>query len=302
MAGRDILQGALPVEYIEETNFASFEDEADWNWWGVVTSWDVDQGVESESVTYLPEQGANNRLEKRVNVSHREMWEGSIAYHPQGWDELQYWTGSVGGTSDTITSVQVGEVDENNDEYRRIAGGVGEEVTVSIEEDGIAEIDGSFIFADGEDFTTTDHTSDQDSDGTSGSHAAEDATEPFAYKDLSNVQLGGSDLSGAVESIEFTVSNDLSVVRDPDSSNDTLIDAIVPMDREITVDLDITYEDFSMLDSVRSYQKQDLTFDVGTTSFTINDVQFPEAPYEFSPDDLISDSLSSDPCSGISWS
>jgi len=41
---------------------------------------------------------------------------------------------------------------------------------------------------------------------------------------------------------------------------------------------------------------------IGTTTFTIDGVQFPEMPYEYTADDLVSDSLSSDPASSLSWS
>lgn len=303
MAGKNIIAGAQPVEWLKETNFATVEDEATWNWFGLGTSWSVDNGVETESIRYLPQYGDSGKLEKRVNVSHREIWDGEVTYHPQNFDLLEFFTGASGGTSDTVPSIQVGEVNESvsPEEFRRIYGGVGEECTLSVGEDETAEITGSFKFADAEDWGTTDYTADTDADGTSGSHAVEDTTEPFKYADLSNVQYGGANISDAIESLELGISQDLAVVRDPDSTNNTLIDAMVPVDREITVDLDLTYSTFDMQSEVRAYTPKDFTFDIGATSFTVGDVQFPEAPYEFSADDLISDSISSDPASSLSW-
>lgn len=302
MAGESVIQGAQPVEWApEDGSFAdgTATESSSWNWFGIGTSWSVDQGVETESITYLPEFGASNKLEKRMNVAHREMWEGEVTYHPQNWDLLQYFTGNDGGTSDDVTTIQVGMVNEtpSTDEFARMLGGMGEEVTISGGEDETFEVSGSFIFADGEDFTTTDYV-----DSTNGgAHASEDTTEPFKWSDVANVQYGGSDISGAIESLELSISNDVAVVRDPDSSNDTLIVALVPVTREITVSMDITYDGFDMMQNVRAYQPEDLTFDIGTTSFTVTGVQFPEAPFEFTPEDLVSDSVDSDPASSLTW-
>lgn len=294
MAGQDVVQGAQPVEYIEETSFATAEADAAYNWFGIVSSWDVTQGLETESVTYLPEEGATNKLEKRMNVAVSEMWEGSLTYNPQDFALLQYFTGSDGGTSDTPATIQIGEVNENNGTYRRLLGAHGEEITISLEEDSIAEADASFTMADGEDWGTSDYVG-------AGSHAAEDTTEPFSYDDLSNVQLGGAAITDAIEGLEFTISNDLAVVKDPDAGVGSHITALIPTTREVTVDLTLTYDSMDMAQTVRNYSPQDLTFDIGGTSFTITGVQFPEFPYELSPEDLVGDTVSSDPCDSITW-
>lgn len=295
MAGDTVIRGAQPVEYVEETTFATTEDDASWNWFGIGTSWSVTEGVNSESITYLPEHGASNKLSKRMNLSHSDMYEGEITYHPQDFDLLKFVTGTTGGTTDDPPSIQVGEVDEQNSEYQRLLGGMGEEVSMSVDEDSTWETSASFIFADGEGWSGSDYV------GT-GSHATEDTSEPFTYSDLSNVQYGGSPLDGAVESLEFSVSNDIAVVKDPDATRGTDIAALVPVDREISVDVTLTYDSMNMASEVRSYNSQDFTFDIGTTSFTIGGVQFPEFPYEFTADDLISDSVSSDPADSITWS
>lgn len=296
MAGDNVIAGAQPVEWIEESSFATGETDGAYNWFGIGASWSVDQGVESESITYLPEVGASNKLEKRTNVKLREMYSGEITYHPQNFDMLQYFTGQDGGTSDDVSSIQVGEVNEGVDptEYRRLLGGIGEEVTISVEEDGVAEVNGSFIFSDAEDWTDTDYID-------AGSHAAENSTEPWAYKDLSNVTYGGSPMNGAIESIELTISNEIAEVRDPDAARETQITALVPVDREITVDVEFTYDSFDVLQDVRNYTAGDFVFQLGNTEFTVGGVKFPEAPYEFTADDLVSDSLSSDPASSITW-
>jgi hypothetical protein len=385
------IAGSQPVEYGKETSYAGeLPSATDYNWFGITTSWSVDQGVESESITYLPEAGASNKLEKRVNVKLREMYEADLTYHPQSnFDFLEYFTGKIGGTSDQVPSLQAGEIEEENDEYRRLRGGVGEEVTISVEEDGVAEIDTSWIFGEANSWNTVDYIGDginttisitPDSDeisvdtssidtgeivfydtddkvldivdasttspqntsevggttvegfqlrkvgstvtdetinfytdvdggGTSstadysieGSHADEDTTEPWSYDNLGSVKYGGEELDGSVDSIELSISNDLAVVRDANSDLSTQIEFIQPVDREITVDVEFTYDNFDILEEVRSYTAKDFEFTLGNTTFTIGGVKFPEIPYSYEPDDLVADSLTSDPASSISW-
>lgn len=298
MAGETVLRGSQPVEYVDETAFATEEaDDVSWSWFGLGTSWDVTQGAETETISYLPEADSTNKLSKKKNVQHSEMWEGSITYHPQeSFDLLEYFTGSSGGISDDPPTIQVGQIDEENSEYQRMLGGMGEEVTVSVDEDGSFEVDGSFIFADATDWVPDDYV------GVDGSHASENTTEPMKYADLSNVQYGGTDLSGAIESLEFTISNEIAQVKDPDAPRDSLIVALVPTDREITVDVTFTYSGFDMASEVRDYTPKDFTFDINGTSFTISDVQFPEFTFAMEPESLISDSVSSSPATNISWS
>lgn len=294
MVGDSVVKGAQPVEYVEESSFATKEADAAWNWFGLGTSWNPTQGVNQETIDYLPEFGAANKLSKKMNVKHSEMWEADLTYHPQDFSTLKYFTGADGSTSDTLTSIQVGHIDEDNGEYQRFMGGVGEEFTMSVDEDASFEIDSSFLFADGTDWVTTDYVG-------AGSHAAENTSEPFKYSDVSNVTYGGIALDGALESLELSVSNDIAVVKDPGAGRDSLIASLVPVDREITVDLTLTYQNMNMASDVRNYTAQDLVFDIGTTTFTVSGVQFPEFPFELTATDLISDSVSSDPASDLTW-
>lgn len=295
MPGQTVVQGAQPIEYVEETAFGDPEVDAAWNWIGLVTSHSVSPEVEAETVTYLPPSGVDNKLEQKKNVKVSEGYSGDLTYHPQGgFDFLQLFTGADGTTSSEIPPWQLGEQVEEQGEYRRILGVVGDEWELNVSEDSIAEVSASWIAADAEDWSTTDYVG-------AGSHAAEDGTEPLTYDDLSNVQLGGTDINGAVEELTITVSNDLEVVKDPNSDFGTHVYAIEVTDREVSADLTLTYSDFNLAQTVRSYQPQDLTFTLGGQDFTVPDVQFPEFPYEMSPEDLVGDSVSSDPASGLTW-
>jgi len=296
MAGEPVVRGAQPVEWAEETDFATeLPDDTSWSTFGLGTSWSPTQGVEQETIDYLPEFGADEKLSKKRNVKHSEMWEADMTYHPQDFSFLEYFTGADGGTSDDIDPIQVGHIDEDNDQFQRFLGGVGEEITLSIDEDSTMEADTSFMFADGTPWEDTDYV------GTEGSHGDEDASEPFKYGDLSNITYGGEPLDGAVESLEVTISNDIAIVKDPDTNRGSYIASLVPVDREITVDVTLTYSGFDMAEKIRDYTPQDFEFEIDGTQFTVDNVQFPELPFEMSSTDLISDSISSDPATNITW-
>lgn len=296
MPGDSVIQGRQPVEYVEESSFGSDESDGTYNWIGAVTSFSVTPGVESTRVQYLPADDATDKLQTHQNVKVSEAYSVDITYHPQDFTFFQYITGSDGGLADSLTNIQFGEQDEDNSEYRRIKGAVGEELSITISEDEVAEVEASFIAADVNDWAGSDYV------GT-GSHASEDTSEPYTYDDLGTVNLGGSALDGSVSSLTLTISNDLTVVKDPDASPASHIAAIVPTSREITAELDLTYNNMNMAQTVRNYTKQDLTFNFpSSTSWTVSDTAYPEFPYEFTPEDLVGDTVTSDPATNLTWS
>lgn len=294
-ASGSIIKGAQPIEYVEETTFATAETDATYEWIGAVTQYSGAQEVVAETANYLPSSGASNKLEQSQNQKVSEAWGAEMTYHPQDVDFFQYITGAVDGLSDDVTPIQIGEQNEDSGEYRRILGCVAESFELTIQEDSLAEISASFLAADAEDWSETDYVE-------TGSHATEDTSDILTYDDLGNVTLGGSALDDYISGLTLSIEIDLVVVKDPDSTRASHIEAIVPVDREVTVSLEITYDDMSMASDVRSYTAQDLAFDFpSSTSWTVSDVQFPEFPYEFGPDDLVGDSLESDRCSNLTY-
>lgn len=295
MPGDSVVQSAQPVEYVEETTFGTDEADAAWSWIGAVTGFSVTQGVEVETVRYLGDDASAVDLQKLQNVKVSEAYEVEITYAPQDNAFYDYFLGAAGSLSSSLTPIQLGEQDKNNAEYRRIKGCVGEELTISIDEDSVAEVTATFVCADANNWSTTDYVG-------AGSHATENTAEPHSYDDLGNVNYGGAALADSVESLTLTVSNDLTVTKDPDATPASNIAAITPTSRDIELELSLTYDDMSMAQTVRNYTAQNFTYDFpSTTSWTVTDVAFPEFPYEFGPDDLIGDTLTSDPATDLSF-
>lgn len=298
MAGETFVQGAQPVEYAEEADFGvPVADDTTWNWIGYVTSVDVSVMAEEEIVGYLPAGDDGFNLERFVAEKASEMYEVDITYHPQDLDFFQYFTGMDGGTSPEITPIQLGLQDNNNDEFSQITGLVGEEISLSIEEDSAAEVSCSFIGADATDWVSEDYV------GTEGEHSSEDPSDMLVYDDLSNVTWGGTSLDHAIESLDLTISNDLEIIKDPDSQLGSHIEAIVPTNREITTELSITYSDMQMANDVRDFTRQDLAFEFGPNdeNWTVGNQAFPEFPFEFGPEDMIADSISSIPADSLTY-
>lgn len=300
MPGITTIQGSQPVEYVEESSFASPETDPDMQWIGLVTSFSASIVSEEQIIKYLPDHDNAPDLQTLHAEKVSELHEVEITFYVQDLDFLKYFMGNPGSLTNSLDSIQFGQQDKNNGQFQRIFGGVGEEISISIEEDSAAEISASFICAATEDWSDTDYIG-------SGTHAQ--ASDPatvsaLGYDDLNNVQWGGSDLGHAIESLELSISNSLTVTKDPNSSLDSDVVAITPTDREITIDLSLTYEDMTMANDVRSFTKQDFTFDFGpnSESWTVYEVAFPEFPYEFGPEDLVADSVSSVAATSLSYS
>lgn len=300
MPGQTTFHGAQPVEYVEESSFATPETDPNMQWIGLVTEHSATEGVEQETINYAPENNGK-KLDAKVNVKTGEMWEGEIVYRPQDWTWLQYWTGAAGDTGDDPSSIQIGEQADEAGEYRRILGCVGEEIEITVSEDEAFEVTASYLAADGEDWSTSDYIDSDTSDSSSGSHATEDSSDPFTYDDLANVQWNGSSLDGAIEEFTITISNDLTLVKDPDATADSNVAAIRPTTREITVEPTLNYNSMTMANSIRSDTVGDFSFDVGGTTFTVSNVKFPEFPYEMSSEDLVGDSVESAPAPSMAW-
>lgn len=299
MVGDTYIQGSQPVEYVEETAFATAETDPSMNWPGLVTSFNPTVVVEDQVVKYLPDHSSAVDLQTLTVEKVSEMHTIDMTYHPQDLTLFQYFMGGSGSLGSDLTSIEIGQADytASSTEYQAWLGVVGEELTLTIDQDSVAEVQCSFLATDVDgDWDTNDYIG-------KGSHASEDTTAPLSYDDLGSVQWGGSALGDAIETLTLTISNDLTVVKDPDATNNAHISGIVADDREITVELALTYDDMSIADTVRSFQKQDLTFDFGPSSesWTVTDAAFPELPYEMTPEDLIGDSVTSEPVPDLAY-
>ena len=92
----------------------------------------------------------------------------------------------------------------------------------------------------------------------------------------------------------------MKVIKDVGDTKASKIVAIVPVSREVTLGLEMSYDDLDMLSRVRSLTELGFKFTLGGKTITITGVKFPELPVEFSPEDLVGDKLTSLPVTGLS--
>ncbi len=287
------------IEYVEETTFGYMPSDPTMQWIGLVTKFKPVDKLKTVTIRYFGDDSqTDGRLENIKNAKVGREVGLEISYVPQnlmGLGFLKYWTGSAGGLSDDITSVSVGIIDKNATKYTVINGLIGNEVTLTIPEEGEVTIEGNMV---GVEIVTAD----TDYIGL-GSHATEDASDPLTTDDLTLVQMdygtGFVDVVDYVNSIKVTISNTLGIFRDLGSGFSTKIGMIKPIAREVKLSLEMDYEDFTMLNNVRSFTSLGFKFTLRGTTFTFTGVRFPEAPFEYKPDDLIGDTLESLPVEGM---
>ncbi|AGK61511.1 hypothetical protein Asulf_01533 [Archaeoglobus sulfaticallidus PM70-1] len=285
------------VEYVEESEFGTFPTDPAMQWIGLV---DIVKPVikpKTETKRYLAANASTNRLEKLMNVKVGEEIGLELEYYPQSLPGfLQYFIGSATGLADDLASVSVGIIHKGSGEYMTLSGLVGEEVTLEIPEDGVVKVSARLVGADATDPSTSDYIG-------LGSHAAEDSTEPLTWEDVSNVQMnygaGFVSVEDYVSSIEIRVRNELKVIKDIGDTKASRIVAIKPVSREVTLGLEMNYDDLDMLLKVRSLTELGFKFTIGGKTFTLSGVKFPELPTEFSPDDLVGDKITSLPVTGL---
>lgn len=293
-----------PVEYVEETVFTEPVDDPAMQWIGLVEDYSSTTEVDSKRF-YLT--GSTDKVASRKeNVKLREELSIEVDYIPQDFTFLQYFTGADGSISDSMPSIQVGErqthatsisggsPDTTEEKRRRLLGCFGEKWELTIPQDQLARVSATLSAVQKENWSETDYIG-------AGSHATESAQSAIAYGDVSNIQLGGQSIREYVSELKLLVDNRFTVFTSPDSSKDTEIDSVVLNDRQIKVGMTINYADSHFAQVVTSYDKQDFTFDIGTTSFTVHDVQFPVFEQISRPADLIGMSVTSDPASDMTY-
>lgn len=285
-----MIQGATPVEYVEETSFGELVTDPNMQWVGYVTDYESVNQINSKR---YPKVGANNNVSTfGKNVEQEQDIDVSMTFRPQGLDFLKYFTGTLYGIADTVIPIQFGE--QADGQYRRVYGCLGETLTMGISEDSIATADASFLSIDYTDWSTTDYVG-------AGSHATENTDSPLTFDDVSDIQYGGVPFDQYVSGITLNIENSLTVFTSVDSNRPTEIISVKLDDREVTVDLDIKFADIAFSDEILNFEPKTLRFTIGGVKFILYDVQFPEFENATAPSQLMGMEISSEPASDLEW-
>jgi hypothetical protein len=110
----------------------------------------------------------------------------------------------------------------------------------------------------------------------------------------------------AINALSFKVSNKIGFVKDIANSTSTRIAGYAVNSRSITLDLDLDYLAMEnatptgmSLTDVRSLTAFDFAFTLDGKTYTFGGLKFPELPYEFGPDDLLGDKVTSLPATSL---
>ncbi len=204
-----------------------------------------------------------------------------------------------------------------------------QEATLSIAEDENIKLTatyacGGVIGPTNEDYISTHTYVNGVNTTTVSNHAAQPSPmmDPLAYEAVQNLKYRTKAPCDAawsawanfdpVRSIEISVSNDLKLIKDvgaPDHLKKTRIVNAVILNREVTVTLEIDYNSFGLFTKVRDFNEFDIAFDIKYAScetykkaarIILTGIKFTEMPLELSPEDIIGDSMTSLPISGMS--
>ncbi|MFA4971944.1 MAG: phage tail tube protein [bacterium] len=301
------------IDYIEEGTYGSTPSNPALVWPGRVYSVRPLNKVKNVVKRYLPPASVTDN--KALSLTAFKVGEEiglDIGMVPQtgsllAW--LIYWLGgtTAAPVSDTQKSVSMVLTDPAaaTNKYHTYAGMTGSELTLDAQEDREIDIKCKMLGAE----LTVGNTDPKGS----GSHPSASAGAELTFEDISAAQLkytaSGSyaNLTDALHGLTFSIKNKLVLVKDINNTKSTKIQAIVVAARELGLTLDIDYTDIGTgsatnfgITDIRSLTDFSFKFTLDSKTYTFTGVKFPELPYEFGPDDIFGDKLTSLPITSLS--
>lgn len=227
------------AEYVTETTFGTFPTNPAMQWIGLIQSFKATLKTEHEEYRTLKASGATNKLQIEGAVNLGQALEVDIEYILQNWTFFKYVMSVTGGNSltDDLKELSLGLISpEATAKYAKLSGLKLDSAMVEIPEKGKAKCTMKALAAHlpvsaNNPWSATDYI------GT-GSHATKATTTPIAWKDVTAITLGGSNIPNSeVGEIKFGVENKLEAVLDAYGSLSTKIGAIEPTERTIKASL-----------------------------------------------------------------
>ena len=290
----DVVAGNNPVEYVEETTFASTPTDPTMLWMGLVESFTPTVRSVVKDTRYMAASG-DEALEAVLTTKTGQELELAARILPQS---LTFWAtyalGSTSGTADTLNSISIGHVLDNitTAAYGVYRGCVVKSARLTFARDAPATLELTWLAADFDGYSGTVYIG-------AGAHAAASTAAPLLWSDLTALTWGGAALDPYVQELVISVDNQLKPVYDVGASTSTGISTILPTKRDIKVSLTLDLDDADFYDSVRNLTKQSLVATIGGSTYTIAGVAFPELAAEYKGDDAIEQTLESVPCESI---
>jgi hypothetical protein len=303
------------IDYVEEATYGTTPANPALSWIGTVYSAKPVVKIKTDSKRFLP--SAQNTTTMAYNWRHTKVGTDiglEIGYVPQTGtfsNFLKYFVGNKGTAlgGDTMTPISVALQHANLPAptgwittqlpWHVFKGCVGTDFTFNAPEDGVIDCKGTFACQELAAPSATDPAG-------SGSHPAASTAAELTIDDISACQMKYSasgalaNCTDAINALSFKISNKIGFSKDIANSTSTRIAGYALNSRTITLDLDLDY--FALenatptgmsITDVRSLTAFDFAFTLDGKTYTFKGLKFPELPYEFGPDDLLGDKVTS---------
>ena len=308
------------LEFIEETAFGVLPTAPAMEYIGVVQNASINDKPIIESTRYLPQQAYTTTLgQTRTSASLHQKVSSEISmdieYLPKTiWSGLLPYAlgeptlGEAGvaatGAADALGgSLSVGGYALGTPKYLMYSGGYVTDFTLDIQKDAISKVSTTLEFANSgvntgaASWANTANPMASDYKGT-GEHAAVVAGDALTMTDVTSSILA-TDVTEPVtatdipESISINISNNLRWIKDLDSSFTTKRSAAALLGRDITLGIELSYNDLDLYDEILAGTA--FTYDMVYDGYTFHfgGFKFPEYPVNLDPEELLGETIES---------
>lgn len=312
------------VEIIDEVSFGVFPTNPAMEYVGVIDGITVNDKPIISSTRFLPQdaytatmgntktgaylhQKTSSEIAMDFSYIPKDITEGMLI-HSLGDPTLTTGVQATGATDTLGTSFSLAGYALETPKYFVYTGGYISDFSLEIPKEDFVKCSGTAEFANSGsmaestgDYTNTPNLLAADYVGT-GSHATATTGDALTFSDVTASVLtpeGGSAADDILNSITINVKNNIEWIKELGSPFTTGKSAAVLLGRDITLGIELSYNDFDLYDEIFagttfSYA---LTFD--SYLFEFGGFKFPEYPVDLNPEELLGETIESNQVTNI---
>lgn len=305
------------LEMVDETKYGVLPTNPEMEYIGVITSGSINDKPIIESGRFLPQVDYTDTVgQTRTSAYYHQKTISEITvdveYHPKSIEDgfLMYALGNptlsagsaVTGAVDGLgTSFSVGSKILSSPKYLVYSGGYIQDFSLDVAKDGLANCSATAMFANAgvnvgsPTYTNTNNPMTTDYVGT-GSHASATTGDILTFSDITTSTLtpsGGSATDDIVESISLSISNSIRWIKDIGGGFSTKILSAALLGRDITIGLELAYDELALYNSIYSGKKFDYSMTFDGYLFEFGGFVFPEYPVSMNPEELLGETIES---------
>ena len=305
------------LEMVDETEYGVLPTNPEMEYIGVITSGSINDKPIIESGRFLPQVDYTDTIgQTSTSAYYHQKTTSEITietdYNPKSVEEgfLFYALGNptlsagnaVTGAVDGLgTSFSVGSKILSSPKYLVYSGGYVQDFSLDVARDGLVNCSATTMYANAgvnvgsPTYTNTANPMSSDYIGT-GSHASTTAGDILAFSDITSSTLTpalGSAADDIVESISVSISNNIRWIKDLGGGFTTKVTNAALLGRDITVGLELAYDELALYNSIYSGKKFDNSMTLDGYLFEFGGFVFPEYPVSMNPEELLGETIES---------